>query len=432
MHLDATPVHRVRIGPTKVLVEQGLFPRGIHEVLPSNDVCNALQVILNRALKVEKRPYLVLGSDLWPRVRIGHGVLQAQRRPVTECRVALVHAGFHANDRFSRLVCATEHALPSGAVLIRGFPPAGAFGLRDAELAEGFRTAGANVAETLLDHGGGVFMVHVDAIAGDDHAVGRSAEQPFRFLLNGVVGLGHGRLHDGVCVVKPQDEGSLVPFCIGSVDDQATSVSKRQGPVRVGCKPEDNLPFNRVFQVWESDAPFRFGACFKQFRGHRRQFLLCRLQALLGHESIRFRDCGSHCGGELTAMRPKVGAHAHDAANDGTSHGFSVVFDGVLQRDEAQKRQSVLVRRPCHAAQYGLQGALHEDGGSNNRRCTEVPDEVRTGIGTPWCTDQARLWWPTTIARRGAVGPLRAAQGVPASISGRSGSLNQCQFLCGQ
>ena len=234
-------------------------------------------------------------------------------------------------------------------------------------------------------------MVHVDAIAGDDHAVGRSAEQPFGFLLNGVVCLGHGRLHDGVRVVKPQDEGSLVPFCIGSVDDQATSVSKRQGPVRVGCEPEDNLPFLRIFQVRESDAPFRFGACFKQFRGHRRQFLLCGLQALLGHESIRFRDCGSHCGGELTAMRSKVGAHAHDATDDGTSHGFSVVFDGVLQRDEAQKRQGVLVRRPCHAAQYGLQGALHEDGGSNNRRCTEVPDEVRTGIGTPWCTDQARF-----------------------------------------
>ena len=56
----AAPIHRVRVRPTKVLVQQGLLPRGIHEVLSSDDVGHPLQVVLNRALEIEEGPHLML------------------------------------------------------------------------------------------------------------------------------------------------------------------------------------------------------------------------------------------------------------------------------------------------------------------------------------------------------------------------------------
>ena len=272
-----------------------------------------------------------------------------------------------------------------------GRRPARAFGLRDSELSEGFSSAGADVTKSSLDHEGGVFMVHPDAVAGDDHTVRRSAQQPFSLLLNAAVGLWHGGLDHRIGVIKPEDQRPLVPFCIGSVDDQAASMTKRQRSVGVRREPQHDFAFNSILQIGKSNPAFGFRALFKQLWSHRGQFLLCSLQTAVGHETVRFCDGRSDGCSELTPVRAEVSPHAHDSSDHRTGHGLSVVFDGVLQRDEAQKRQGVLVRRPRHAARVRLQGPLHEDGGSNNRRCTDVPNAVRTGIGASWCADQARF-----------------------------------------
>ena len=101
MDLDSAPVQRDRVGPAKMLVQQHLLPRAVHEVLATDDVGDALFMILDGGLEVEQWPDLVPGTDLWPRVRIPIGVLDAQGRPIPKCRIRQVHRRSNSHHSFA-------------------------------------------------------------------------------------------------------------------------------------------------------------------------------------------------------------------------------------------------------------------------------------------------------------------------------------------
>ena len=103
--------------------------------------------------------------------------------------------------------------------------------------------ASANVAETRLEHHFGMLVVLIDAVGGNDHAIGFAASQPLCFFLYGGVGFQHGWLDFGVRIVKPEDEFSVVHVAVGAVDDQPRAWPNDSGPFGLGAKRSTTFPF---------------------------------------------------------------------------------------------------------------------------------------------------------------------------------------------
>ena len=128
-----------------------------------------------------------------------------------------------------------------------------------------------------------------------------------------------------------------------------------RGPFGLGANLRTTFPFNRVFQVW---SPTRRSAlkCFKQFRGHRRQFLVpAASKPCSATKAFASATAAATAEGELTAMRPKVGAHAHDAPTTEPATAsplYSTAFCNATRRRNARVSSSGV----HGVAQYGLQG----------------------------------------------------------------------------
>ena len=252
VNFNSSPVHCFGVRPAKVFVQQGLLPRGVHEVFSADDVRNTLKVVFNGALKIKQRPNHVLGADLRSRVRVRCCVLNTEGRPVPQGRVLQGHVRFNANDGLAGFEFPVQHAFPQHEVVLDVLRAARAIGFRYSELLEGISRAPTNVAKALFDHFGGVLMIEVDSIRCNHDPVGFSSNQPRRFFLNAFVGFQQGRLNFGVRVVKPQNEFTVVHCSEGAVDHQAPGMAKRKRAVWVGSKPQHDVAFLGVFQLGQT------------------------------------------------------------------------------------------------------------------------------------------------------------------------------------
>ena len=173
MDLDSAPVQRDRVGPAKMLVQQHLLPRAVHEVLATDDVGDALFMILDGGLEVEQWPDLVPGTDLWPRVRIPIGVLDAQGRPIPKCRIRQVHRRSNSHHSFAGAEPPFDHLLPICVGVLDGAVPARACRFRFPVPPERVCRASAHVRSALLQQCLGMRMVDLHTVACEHDPVRR-------------------------------------------------------------------------------------------------------------------------------------------------------------------------------------------------------------------------------------------------------------------
>ena len=264
-------------------------------------------------------------------MRVGCSVLKTQGRPVPQGRVLQRHVRFHPYNCLAWLEFPVEHSLPEHKVVLGGLRTtrAGCFG--HSVLLELLSTASANIAKSLLEHHFSMAMVFVNAIGSDDHPVGLTSGEPFRFLLDGLVGFQHGWLDFRVGVVKPQDELSIVHFSVGAVDDEASSVSKRERTVWVRRKTEDDLSFLCVLEFGQTFPPRLCFSLLQKMWRFRLEQVPNRFKSLLSRHGVRGVDLRRHQSGDGLSVLAQITPHGHDAADDRTHRCLALILEGVLK-----------------------------------------------------------------------------------------------------
>ena len=236
------------------------------------------------------------------------------------------HVRFHSDNNFSWLEIPVQHSLPKHHVILRRLCSAWAVGFGYSIFLEFICAATAHVSKPLLQHGCGVFVVGLNAVGGDHHSVGFPPDEPFRFLLNLVVGLKHRWFDFGIGVVKTKDEFSVVHFSIGVLlITKPLAWPNESGPLGFGAKRRTTLPFVALFK---SGSPSRraFASRFSNKCGasfsntDRTASNPCSLAMVLAWPT-------SLATKPVTALPCRLrSSHPHDSPNDRTNSGLSFVF----------------------------------------------------------------------------------------------------------
>ena len=293
-------------------------------------------------------------------MRVGCSVLQTQGRPVPQGRVLQCHVGFHPNNRLTWLEFPVEHSLPEHKVVLWALRTTRTGGLCHSVFFEVLSAASTNIPKSLLEHHLSMAMVFINAIGSDDHAVGFPSGEPFRFLLDGLIGFQHGWLDFRVGVVKPQDELAIVHFSVGAVDDKTSGVSKRKRTVRVWSKTEDDLSFLRVLEFGQT-FPSRLGfPLLQEMRRFRLEQVANRFDSLLSRHGVGCVDLRRHKSGHGLAVLAQITPHGHDAADDRTHRRLALILKGVLKGHMTNQGFCFHIGLPRHVAQQRQGAALQE------------------------------------------------------------------------
>ncbi len=328
---------RLRVRPAHVLVQEALLARRVHEVLATDDVRDALQVILDGGLEVQKWPRMVARNLARFFARMDRvSCNDPESRPIPKARMRVGDVGLHPQNGVALLGGAVDHALEAGKIRGDVLPAVGARCLGFLERTEHLGAATADVGAAAGDEIPGRLLVDCNAVAGHDFAAGGAPDEPLEVVADHLVAvpaarlIPQGRLDLWVRIVETQDEFCIVHALVFCKKRDASAVPKGQRAVRVGGEPHDDLALH-VRERLEADALllllhvdefwcFCFEDRFLCVQGHGVDDGACRL-----------KGCS-----DGARVRPEFRVPAHDTTDQAFRFALAAMLEGVLQAEAAR------------------------------------------------------------------------------------------------